>query len=470
MPVVRKGGEETQVLMTKDANDHASDENTSLTKLEKQTAYIDELSAVVSLVSLVVLLADKSALLFVFHTWNMFLPTSRNEGVVTHMTDFKTEMQASCSVENLQVTMLTVEHDTKPNTTWVAMPVGYETTAIYPSFMLLWILACSAGFQSYRASSVFRKWREECDYPQSPHSPLTYGVRDLGGHVVGYSAVMRTLVHVYMWYRVLDLQTVHMHTGFKFVFLLMLQLVTSVPLWLFPRYNPKGPDFGRWVEYAITSPLQIVIVTCSVWARDRAVLFALAMTQANMMLIGYIIECCLKKIYRYNIVQETQDANSQTVPRKAPRSEAKHTNTQYRLLFALVMAWTTFGVIWYVIIQQFNRQNTNAGKCDDCDSTPVAACPSDHCQVKDAACQGRNDIPPAVVFIVASQCVLFASFGLVQTWQIFFARRVCTRVQVEATWRTVTLYYSILSVVAKCTLEIGFIVMLQQMPTSSSSE
>jgi len=59
-----------------------------VTKLEKQTAYIDELSAVVSLVALVVLLADKSAMLFVFHTWNMFLPTSRNDSVVEHMKDF----------------------------------------------------------------------------------------------------------------------------------------------------------------------------------------------------------------------------------------------------------------------------------------------------------------------------------------------------------------------------------------------
>ena len=460
MPWIRKTTEEKQALIQADES-IAPAEDEEVTKLEQQTAYIDELSAVVSLVALVVLLADKSAMLFVFHTWNMFLPTSREDGVVGHMKDFKTEMEGSCTVNKLEITMLAVEHVDQPNKTWVAMPMGFETTAIYPSFMLLWVLACSAGFQTYRASSVFRKWREECMRSNpSPHHSPTYGVRDMRGNVVGYSAVLRTVVHLYMWYRVLDLKTVHIHNASKIVFLLMLQLVTSGPLWFFHRYTPNSPDFGRWVEYVITSPLQIVIVVCSVWSRDRAVLYGLAMAQANMMLIGYIIECCLKKLYKYNAALETPNTSSQSVPRKAR-------NTQYRLLFALVLAWTSFGVIWGVIIQQFNRQNANAGKCDDCGSLSVATCPSDRCEVKDAACQGKNEIPPAVVFIVASQCLLFASFGLVQTWQILFAQHVSTRVEAHVTWRKVTLYYSILSVVAKCTLEIGFIIMLQQMPTSS---
>ena len=233
MPWIRKTTEEKQALIQADES-IAPAEDAQVTKLEKQTAYIDELSAVVSLVALVVLLADKSAMLFVFHTWNMFLPTSRNDGVVEHMKDFKTEMEGSCTVDKLEITMLAVEHVDRPNKTWVAMPMGFETTAIYPSFMLLWVLACSAGFQTYRASSVFRKWREEClrSNPSPHHSP-TYGVRDMRGNVVGYSAVLRTVVHLYMWYRVLDLKTVHIHNASKIVFLLMLQLVTSGPLWFF---------------------------------------------------------------------------------------------------------------------------------------------------------------------------------------------------------------------------------------------
>ena len=74
MPCIRKT-EEKQTLIQADES-IAPAEDAQVTKLEKHTAYIDELSAVVSLVALVVLLADQSAMLFVFHTWNMFLPTS----------------------------------------------------------------------------------------------------------------------------------------------------------------------------------------------------------------------------------------------------------------------------------------------------------------------------------------------------------------------------------------------------------
>ena len=53
------------------------------------------------------------------------------------------------------------------------------------------------------------------------------------------------------------------------------------------------------------------------------------MAQANMMLIGYIIECCLKKLYKYNAALETPNTTSQSVPRKVR-------NTQYRLLLSLI--------------------------------------------------------------------------------------------------------------------------------------
>jgi len=100
------------------------------------------------------------------------------------------------------------------------------------------------------------------------------------------------------------------------------------------------------------------------------------------------------------------------------------------------------------------------------------ACPTtgqdDYCMLgEDSKCSARSQNPSAVTFIIASQCLAFAMFGVVLTVQLAFAPGTQGTSKEEAAWYTVAMLYAVLSVTAKTSLEIGFIVMLTQMPEST---
>ena len=77
--------------------------------------------------------------------------------------------------------------------------------------------------------------------------------------------------------------------------LLLTAVVLPTVLFQFYRittwYTPgDGPHLGRWVEYMITSPFQIVFVALSFHVREVALLVCLFVMQGSMVLTGYTIE------------------------------------------------------------------------------------------------------------------------------------------------------------------------------------
>jgi len=68
------------------------------------------------------------------------------------------------------------------------------------------------------------------------------------------------------------------------------------------QYDPSsGPDFWRWVEYAVTSPLQIILIAGSFYMREIVLMATMAGLQGALVLLGYVIELeihalCLEKI------------------------------------------------------------------------------------------------------------------------------------------------------------------------------
>jgi ferredoxin len=284
-------------------------------------------------------------------------------------------------------------------------------------------------------------------------------------------------------------------------------------------YQNTTPDIGRWFEYTLTAPVQVLLVALSVWSRDRSTLYALFAAQASMMLCGVVMEECIEEIYENNA---TEDEDAPSDKRKRVVRTARGT---------LVIAWVTFALIWYVLISQFLRQGHIDGKCDDCgsyieycpyqwdsatntfnnktkstfdpkasyasffsahlnttikatDATDTAhvlnatqihdkfckACPTkapdDMCKIAEDQCVGRSNTPPAVSYIVFAQCLLFASFGIVQTIQYVSSSMVETPAERQNAWYAVSIAYAVLSVTAKTTLEIAFLAMLAQMPES----
>lgn len=204
-------------------------------------------------------------------------------------------------------------------------------------------------------------------------------------------------------------------------------------------YRADKPEFWRWVEYALTAPLQILLIAYSVFIGDRATLFNLMGLQGAMVLVGYINEKHIDKIWKRAINQRT------TGPYLRWGYE------WYKLTLLMTFSWLFFLAIWWTILTRFARQVDNQSDC-----------------------QFIDKMPAAVNFILWTQSLLFASFGIVQTLQVDHMRQNINRFSKDDdsttasdieniranSWHTVTLWYSILSVTAKTILEGGFIALV----------
>jgi len=448
-------------------------------QLRAREALINEISAWISLTGLVWLLFDEKAMLFEFQTWQHFMPTARNPATVQQMNDFELQIEGSCDIPGLTVAHLEVQAKRDGVVqTYYALPLGFEAFAIYPSFFLICVLLWSAGFQSYRSSMLNRSLHqmENCHHLSCFEFLIV-------------SSWLAVVAHVLLWVKVYSLKTPAVADGTKLVFLAGTTLVAFLLMLSGYPYWGNGSDFGRWIEYVLTSPLQIFLIACSVWRRDRAMLYALFAAQANLIICGALIELCFAKIYSCQTKADSagqtegvwsttahasdSDSNEDThVDKALAKHEAyqrKGRRAMWVTLFELVLVWFSFSVIWYIIISQFQRQKANAGACDACAKYEASTCPTrplESCELAGGKCQGRDDIPPAVFWIISTQCLLFGLFGVVQSVQIYLSRNVVSKALARRTWYMVSYYYAILSVTAKSALEIGFLVMLSQMPSA----
>lgn len=204
-------------------------------------------------------------------------------------------------------------------------------------------------------------------------------------------------------------------------------------------YDPgSGPDFSRWLEYAITSPLQILIVASIFSLGNSNLLLTLACLQGALVILGFLLELIMDDI----MINSNDESNKSD---KSDKKESKVVNPQrnfIELLFVLFTSIFFHIVIWYIIINTFLSQLNTAKDCSDVDI----------------------EIPPIVTFIIGIQCFFFSTFGLVLCFQAFyviFCANFCNYVslykQRRKIWYTVTVCYSILSVLAKGSLEYGFI-------------
>ena len=218
-------------------------------------------------------------------------------------------------------------------------------------------------------------------------------------------------------------------------------------------YVPSsGPDFWRWVEYALTSPLQIIIIAGSFYSRDMHLLLVMASLQGALVLVGYLLELQIEAVSVHKMSFGHLPGNEQLETHGLISTANTHalTNTQlaysihpareridtFKLLLLLASSWMFHGAIWFVLLDQFMSVRRATQDC-------------------------RNDrgMPPVVTTVVIIQCLCFSLFGLVASGQAFLllCLRSVSPSYKENVWYTVSAWYSILSVVAKLTLEWGFI-------------
>lgn len=218
------------------------------------------------------------------------------------------------------------------------------------------------------------------------------------------------------------------------------------------HYRPTGPDFGRWVEYLLTSPLQIFIIAISVLVRDTFLLVTLTFLQASLILLGYLLELCiqdyvdllrfqcfanhLKKQFglatKHSLRSETplmknissQDENTKKLLQMIgifmneeddpELDDAGETTTdlqsltldairqrnllmwqKIRVSCVFLFSWSVWGVIFTLLLGRLSRQGHIIADC-----------------YNDKASPDRASIPGIVWGIVITQAFLFACFGI----------------------------------------------------------
>lgn len=201
----------------------------------------------------------------------------------------------------------------------------------------------------------------------------------------------------------------------------------------FSEYRPyAGPDFFKWVEYALTSPLQIVIIASTFNIRDRSLLLLLGTLQGALTLLGDSIEIHLRKLVRHR--------------RKSVTGHSRKRSHGLKLVYMLWSAWAVHGVIWFVLLERFQRQTDNLSDCGY-----------------------KAEMPYFVNFIVFGEFVLFSLFGVVPVVQavfVFAEVHLSSAPQKKdaARWGAAAQAYAVLSVSAKTLLEFGFLMLLESSP------
>lgn len=199
------------------------------------------------------------------------------------------------------------------------------------------------------------------------------------------------------------------------------------------QYRPyAGPEFWRWVEYALTAPLQIVIISSTFGVSDRSLLLALGGTQGGLMLLGFSLEQQIRKYSKYR--------------NKDPTSR-RNRHQGLKLFYLLWSAWALHSIVWYVLLDRYYRQVENI-----------------------VSCKLPGEMPEFVNFIVIGEFILFSLFGLVPTIQCIYIyyrkpqEASVVKVADSRMWDLVSVVYGVLSVVAKTLLEYGFLGLLSNIP------
>lgn len=207
----------------------------------------------------------------------------------------------------------------------------------------------------------------------------------------------------------------------------------------------NGPDFSRWFEYALTSPLQIVLVAISFGISNIDIILGFFGMQVALVLIGYSIEKQIKKKYL----------------RKKSEDESKfHYFKNFgdiRGLVYILVSWTLHFLIWgapglweqNIVVWGISGQYANIlqyqNKCGD-----------------------RNfEMPAFVNVIFFGQFICFTLFGVVCTIQYVTAGYLGEDSDSKETikdsdlyrskWARFSFWYAFLSVSAKTILEVGFL-------------
>ena len=230
-----------------------------------------------------------------------------------------------------------------------------------------------------------------------------------------------------------------------------------------PHYFQR-PCFARWMEYALTSPLQILLIASSVMIRDVYTVMLLVAAQLVCVLLGFAVECAMamhkadaENIPVYTAVPQTPVAFKKPDKDESPDTEAggptnPHTDTPAeapknqqdipytRLWFVCFLtSFILHAVVWYILTDQLSNVELET-TCYD----------------------GSRDwvIPlKTTIYGQLSLFTLFALVPLIQAVMIWWYNK-----QIDDTFFSGSIAYAILSVTAKTFLGASYIAFVSLFP------
>jgi len=192
------------------------------------------------------------------------------------------------------------------------------------------------------------------------------------------------------------------------------------------------PCMERWLEYALTSPLQIVLVASLLMIRDTYTLTLLLAAQAACVLLGFGVECALHAGSEYEPIH---------VGRRRPDQAG-------RLWWVCFVASGVLHVcIWYVLLFQHSsiEQETS-------------------CYAEPATGPRKSEWMTPLCAVVYTQFVLFTLFAAVPAVQKVYSGPGRS---IKDNFLQASRAYAILSVAAKFALGVSYICFVRLFPFSS---
>ena len=164
----------------------------------------------------------------------------------------------------------------------------------------------------------------------------------------------------------------------------------------------ETPCSWRWLEYALTSPMAVVLVASALMVRDVNTLTLLSVAQAACVQFGFAVEYAIADFD--NAQKETKAIDFQEVIAlpvdKSPQTWPHQKNRLW--WFSFLASGALHVTIWHVLIAHF----VNTSQDTDCLQSPEAREQSD---------TWRN----AMIVVLTGQCLSFTLFALVPIYQAF---------------------------------------------------
>jgi hypothetical protein len=164
----------------------------------------------------------------------------------------------------------------------------------------------------------------------------------------------------------------------------------------------ETPCSWRWLEYALTSPMAVILVASALMQRDVNTLTLLSVAQAACVQFGFAVEYAIADFDDTQTEAKAIDFQEVTAMPvdKSPQTWPHQRNRLW--WFSFLASGALHITIWHMLISHFISTSTDT----DCLQTEAA---------RDESNQWRT----AMVVVLTGQCVSFSLFALVPIYQAF---------------------------------------------------